>query len=199
MSHARRRIDRRRARRARRLAARPPSTWRALASMALRARVIVEGAYAGMHHNPHAGTSIEFAEHKEYAAGRRPAAHGLEGRGARRALLHQALRGTRPRCAPSCSSTPRLDGLQARAASRSSSMRATSRPRSATCSASRAIRRASSSSTSDAAVPAAAHARRAHPRAAARARGRLRAGRTQPGARSRTTASWPIAAASSSS
>jgi uncharacterized protein (DUF58 family) len=37
--------------------------------MALRARVIVEGAYAGMHHNPHAGTSIEFAEHKEYAPG----------------------------------------------------------------------------------------------------------------------------------
>jgi uncharacterized protein (DUF58 family) len=40
-----------------------------LASMSLRARVIVEGAYAGMHHNPHAGTSIEFAEHKEYAPG----------------------------------------------------------------------------------------------------------------------------------
>jgi uncharacterized protein (DUF58 family) len=40
-----------------------------LASMALRARVIVEGAFAGMHHNPHAGTSIEFAEHKEYAPG----------------------------------------------------------------------------------------------------------------------------------
>lgn len=40
-----------------------------LSSMSLRARVIVEGAYAGMHHNPHAGTSIEFAEHKEYAPG----------------------------------------------------------------------------------------------------------------------------------
>jgi uncharacterized protein (DUF58 family) len=40
-----------------------------LASMSLRARVIVEGAFAGMHHNPHAGTSIEFAEHKEYAPG----------------------------------------------------------------------------------------------------------------------------------
>src|SRR3954462_14730008 len=39
------------------------------APMSLRARVIVEGAYAGMHHNPHAGTSIEFAEHKEYAPG----------------------------------------------------------------------------------------------------------------------------------
>ena len=40
-----------------------------LATMAVRARVIVEGAFAGMHHNPHAGTSIEFAEHKEYAPG----------------------------------------------------------------------------------------------------------------------------------
>jgi len=40
-----------------------------LSSMSMRARVIVEGAFAGMHHNPHAGTSIEFAEHKEYAPG----------------------------------------------------------------------------------------------------------------------------------
>jgi uncharacterized protein (DUF58 family) len=40
-----------------------------LASLAVRARVIVEGAFAGTHHNPHAGTSIEFAEHKEYAPG----------------------------------------------------------------------------------------------------------------------------------
>src|SRR5258708_26417776 len=40
-----------------------------LSTMTLRARVIVEGAFAGMHHNPHAGTSIEFAEHKEYAPG----------------------------------------------------------------------------------------------------------------------------------
>ena len=40
-----------------------------LESMSVRARVIVEGAFAGLHHNPHAGTSIEFAEHKEYAPG----------------------------------------------------------------------------------------------------------------------------------
>ncbi len=40
-----------------------------LASLSVRARVIVEGAFAGMHHNPNAGTSIEFAEHKEYAPG----------------------------------------------------------------------------------------------------------------------------------
>ena len=40
-----------------------------LANLSVRARVIVEGAFAGMHHNPNAGTSIEFAEHKEYAPG----------------------------------------------------------------------------------------------------------------------------------
>jgi uncharacterized protein (DUF58 family) len=40
-----------------------------LASLSVRAKVIVEGAFAGLHHNPHAGSSIEFAEHKEYAPG----------------------------------------------------------------------------------------------------------------------------------
>lgn len=40
-----------------------------LASLSIRARVIVEGAFSGLHHNRHAGTSIEFAEHKEYAPG----------------------------------------------------------------------------------------------------------------------------------
>src|SRR5260370_1351217 len=33
------------------------------------AGVMVEGAFAGMRHDPNAGTSIEFAEHKEYAPG----------------------------------------------------------------------------------------------------------------------------------
>ena len=37
--------------------------------MSVRARVIVEGAFAGLHQNPHAGASIEFSEHKEYAPG----------------------------------------------------------------------------------------------------------------------------------
>jgi uncharacterized protein (DUF58 family) len=40
-----------------------------LGSMTVRARVIVEGAFAGTHQNPHAGASIEFSEHKEYAPG----------------------------------------------------------------------------------------------------------------------------------
>jgi uncharacterized protein (DUF58 family) len=46
-----------------------PSELAKLASLSIRARVIVEGAFSGLHHNRHAGTSIEFAEHKEYAPG----------------------------------------------------------------------------------------------------------------------------------
>src|SRR5215467_6148679 len=46
-----------------------PTDIARLESMAVRARVIVEGAFAGMHQNPHAGASIEFSEHKEYAPG----------------------------------------------------------------------------------------------------------------------------------
>jgi uncharacterized protein (DUF58 family) len=46
-----------------------PTALARLASLSLRARVIVEGAFAGMHHNLHAGTSMEFTEHKEYAPG----------------------------------------------------------------------------------------------------------------------------------
>src|SRR5204862_6894266 len=52
-----------------RMAMLDPAELARLSSMALRARVIVEGAYAGMTHNPHAGTSIEFAEPKEAAPG----------------------------------------------------------------------------------------------------------------------------------
>ncbi len=40
-----------------------------LSSLALRARTIVEGALSGVHRNLHAGTSLEFTEHKEYAPG----------------------------------------------------------------------------------------------------------------------------------
>jgi uncharacterized protein (DUF58 family) len=46
-----------------------PTDIARLGSMSVRARVIVEGAFAGMHQNPHAGSSIEFSEHKEYAPG----------------------------------------------------------------------------------------------------------------------------------
>jgi uncharacterized protein (DUF58 family) len=46
-----------------------PGELARLASLSIRARVIVEGAFSGMHHNLHAGTSMEFTEHKEYAPG----------------------------------------------------------------------------------------------------------------------------------
>ena len=46
-----------------------PTDIARLGSMSVRARVIVEGAFAGLHQNPHAGSSIEFSEHKEYAPG----------------------------------------------------------------------------------------------------------------------------------
>jgi uncharacterized protein (DUF58 family) len=46
-----------------------PGALARLASLSIRARVIVEGAFSGMHHNLHAGTSMEFTEHKEYAPG----------------------------------------------------------------------------------------------------------------------------------
>jgi uncharacterized protein (DUF58 family) len=40
-----------------------------LHTMTLRARVVVEGALAGLHRAPHFGSSVEFAEHKEYSPG----------------------------------------------------------------------------------------------------------------------------------
>lgn len=38
-------------------------------TLALRARTIVDGALAGLHRSPHYGSSVEFAEHKEYTPG----------------------------------------------------------------------------------------------------------------------------------
>jgi len=46
-----------------------PTELAKLASLAVRCRVVAEGAFSGLHHNRHAGSSIEFAEHKEYAPG----------------------------------------------------------------------------------------------------------------------------------
>ena len=40
-----------------------------LKNLELRARSVVEGALSGMHRSPHHGSSVEFAEHKEYSAG----------------------------------------------------------------------------------------------------------------------------------
>jgi len=46
-----------------------PTDLARLASLDLRARTIVEGAFSGMHRNLHPGTSVEFTEHREYAPG----------------------------------------------------------------------------------------------------------------------------------
>ncbi|HKA87972.1 MAG TPA: DUF58 domain-containing protein [Haliangiales bacterium] len=40
-----------------------------LGTMQLKARTVVEGALSGLHRSPHHGSSIEFAEHKEYSPG----------------------------------------------------------------------------------------------------------------------------------
>lgn len=46
-----------------------PRTLAKLKGLPLRARHIVEGYVAGLHRSPFRGFSIEFAEHREYAAG----------------------------------------------------------------------------------------------------------------------------------
>ncbi len=46
-----------------------PVSLARLKNLELRARSVVEGALSGMHRSPHHGSSVEFAEHKEYAAG----------------------------------------------------------------------------------------------------------------------------------
>lgn len=40
-----------------------------LGNLDLKARTIVEGALTGLHRSPHHGSSVEFAEHKEYSPG----------------------------------------------------------------------------------------------------------------------------------
>ncbi len=46
-----------------------PATLAKIENLEVRARTVVEGALAGLHHSPHHGSSVEFAEHKEYTAG----------------------------------------------------------------------------------------------------------------------------------
>src|SRR5258706_6068686 len=40
-----------------------------IGTLALKARTVVEGALSGLHRSPHHGSSVEFAEHKEYSPG----------------------------------------------------------------------------------------------------------------------------------
>ncbi len=46
-----------------------PVSLARLQNLELRARSVVEGALSGLHRSPHHGSSVEFAEHKEYAPG----------------------------------------------------------------------------------------------------------------------------------
>ena len=46
-----------------------PKTLARLSSLQLRVQSVVEGTLSGLHASPHHGSSIEFAEHKEYAHG----------------------------------------------------------------------------------------------------------------------------------
>ena len=46
-----------------------PETVAMLNSMALRARLVVEGYIIGQHRSPYHGFSVEFAEHRAYGSG----------------------------------------------------------------------------------------------------------------------------------
>lgn len=46
-----------------------PKTLASVASLELRARMIVEGLMTGMHRSPYYGYSVEFAQHRQYAPG----------------------------------------------------------------------------------------------------------------------------------
>ena len=46
-----------------------PETLVQLAPFELRAKMIVEGVMSGMHRSPYQGMAVEFAEHRQYAAG----------------------------------------------------------------------------------------------------------------------------------
>ena len=46
-----------------------PELMRRMQALELKAREVAEGVLMGIHHAPHRGRSIEFAEHKEYSPG----------------------------------------------------------------------------------------------------------------------------------
>ncbi|NLI00631.1 MAG: DUF58 domain-containing protein [Chthonomonadales bacterium] len=46
-----------------------PRTLARIASLELRARVVVEGVISGLHRSPHHGYSVEFAQHRNYTPG----------------------------------------------------------------------------------------------------------------------------------
>ena len=44
-----------------------PKILARISGLELRARLIVEGFFSGMHRSPHRGVSIEFADHRVYS------------------------------------------------------------------------------------------------------------------------------------
>ena len=46
-----------------------PQTLAKISGLELRARLIVEGFFTGIHHSPHRGLSVEFADHRVYTQG----------------------------------------------------------------------------------------------------------------------------------
>ena len=46
-----------------------PRTLARIASLEMRARVVVEGVISGLHKSPHHGYSVEFAQHRNYTPG----------------------------------------------------------------------------------------------------------------------------------
>ena len=47
-----------------------PELLARIGDLEMRARLVVEGFVSGLHRSPYHGVSIEFAQHKEYVAGR---------------------------------------------------------------------------------------------------------------------------------
>ncbi len=54
------------------LSALDPAVLDRLSNLALVARTVVEGFMAGQHRSPRLGSSVEFAQHREYAPGDDP-------------------------------------------------------------------------------------------------------------------------------
>src|ERR1051326_3434787 len=46
-----------------------PQTLARISRLELRARAVVEGVISGMHKSPHRGSSVEFAQHRDYTPG----------------------------------------------------------------------------------------------------------------------------------
>ena len=83
--------------------------------MSVRARVIVEGAFAGLHRNPHAGVVDRVLGAQGVRARRRHPPHRLEGGRPRRPLLPQAVRGRDGDAHVPAARLVGVDGLRAQA------------------------------------------------------------------------------------